>query len=53
MKRKCLQCGCDLPDSVRGLFCDDECEEKFTEQYENSKLPLPKGSGFNPNDAKQ
>ena len=38
MKRKCLQCGCDLPDSVRGLFCDDECEEKFTEQYENNEL---------------
>lgn len=29
MKRKCLYCDCDIPDNVRGSFCDDDCQFKY------------------------
>ena len=33
MQRKCAYCDSPLPDSVRGAFCDEDCEVKFEREH--------------------
>jgi len=36
MQRNCLYCDSPIPDSVRGTFCDDDCESKYDKELEHS-----------------